>query len=183
MLMNSVTKQLFTEVFVVPIHYSKLFLVWKDRKQGGGFHGAYPTMDEAQEKADKEGGERNGIEVIDTPTHLCLLVNRDSGAVDEVMIAMPRTKAKISRAWNSMVKLAGGDRFARVYRIATQSEKNAKGTFFNYVIAQSGFPSKPLYQRAEKLYEAVKGGGRTIKMDTKGFDAGNKDEVPGNTEM
>lgn len=157
------------EVFVVPVHYTKQWLVWKDRQKGGGFFGAYPTPEEANDRAEQEGGKNAGIAVIDTPVHLCLLVNRESGGVDEVTVPMPRTKAKISRQWNSMIRMAGGDRFARVYRITSQPEKNQKGEFFNYAVAQSGFPSKVLYDKAEKLYQAI-AKGRTYTMDKTGYD-------------
>jgi hypothetical protein len=174
MLMNSVTKRLFSEAFIVPVYFHKLWLVWKDRKQGGGFFGAYSSADEAEARAEKEGGVKAGIEVMDTPTHVCLLIDRENGTVDEVMVAMPRTKAKVSRQWNSMVKLAGGDRFSRVYRLTTQSEKNQKGSYFNYVVAQSGFPAKALYEQAEKLYNQIAGGERKVVMDTKNFDRANE---------
>lgn len=172
MLINSVTKQIYgNEVFVVPVHYTKQWLVWKARAKGGGFFGSYPNPDEAADRVKKEGGEAQGIESIDTPTHLCLLVNRDHGSVDEIMLSMPRTKAKISRQWNSMIRLAGGDRFSRVYRITTQKETNPKGTYHNYVVAQCGFPAKTIYDQATKLYESVAQNKRTIVMDTKGYDA------------
>ena len=169
-MINSVTKQVYgNEVFVVPVHFSKQWLVWRDRKKGGGFLGSFPNEMDALTKAEAEGGTKEGIEVMDTPTHYCLLVNRESGSVEEIMLSMPRTKAKISRQWNSMVKLAGGDRFSRVYRITTQVEENQKGKFYNYVVAQSGFPLKALYEQAEKLYTAVSAGTRKVTMDVKGM--------------
>lgn len=172
MLTNSVTRQLYgKEVFVVPVHYSKQWLVWKDRQKGGGFFGAYPDAEAAKVRVTEEGGEKAGIEAIDTPTHLCLLVNRETGDVDEVIVSMPRTKAKISRQWNSMIRMAGGDRFARVYRVTSQHEKNQKGDFYNFAIAQSGFPSKGLFAKAERLWQSIDKG-RTFKMDTTGFDPG-----------
>jgi hypothetical protein len=111
--------------------------------------------------------------VLDTPTHFVLLVNRDSGGIEEMVIAMPRTKAKISRQWNSMAKLAGGDRFSRVYKITTQVEKNAKGTFHNFAIAQSGFPAKVLYKKAEAVYADIKAGTKQRVMDTTGYEVPN----------
>jgi len=177
-LTNSVTNRLYgREVFVVPVYYTKQWLVWKDRQKGGGFFGAYPNPAEAEARAEQEGGKKSGVQVIDTPTHLCLIVNPDAGSVDEILIPMPRTKAKVSRALNSMIKLAGGDRFSRVYRITTQQEKNAKGTFHNYVIGQCGFPAVKLYKAAEALYTKVAAGDKTFVMDTKGYqpDAGADD--------
>lgn len=185
MLMNSVTKQLYgSDVIVVPIHYTKQWLVWRDRKKGGGFFGAFPDAEAAAARlaaavTELGGGNQHGIEVIDTPTHLCLLVDRSRGTIEEIMIPMPRTKAKRSREWNSMVKLAGGDRFSRIYRISTQPESNAKGNFFNYAITQFGFPNKAIYAQAEKVYASV--GVKTRTMDQTGFGAGEVDEE--NTDM
>jgi hypothetical protein len=183
MLVNSVTGQLYgREVFVVPVIYTKQWLVWMARKDKagnplpGGFFGAYNSPEEAQVRVEAEGGAAKYIESIDTPQHLCLIVDGNTGKFDEIMVSMPRTKAKISRAWNSMVKMAGGDRFSRVYRVATSLEKNQRGDFYNFAIAPAGFPALPLYRAAESLYKQVSGKGRTIVMDTSGF---NDDDAGG----
>jgi hypothetical protein len=175
-LINSVTRQNYgREVFIVPIHYSKQYLVWIDRRVGGGFRGSFPNPDEANDrkvavmKEEQKSDEQ--VQVIDTPVHFCLLINRDAGSADEIILSMPRTKAKVSRAWNSMIRLAGGDRFSRVYRVTTQSETNPKGTFQNFAIAQSGFPVKPLYDKALAVYEQIaSGNGPRRAMDVSGYD-------------
>lgn len=184
MLSNSVTRQLYgEEVYVVPVYFSVQYLVWRARKDKnnkpleGGFFGAYPNSMEAKARADAEGGEANYIEVIDTPTHLCLVIDPDTHDVQEVMMSMPRTKAKISRQWNSMIKLAGGDRFSRVYRIGTALEKKTQGDFYNFAIEQTGFPSKALYERALALYKAVSSGERRVVMDAEGL--GGEDSEAG----
>lgn len=174
MLNNSVTRKLYKEsVMVVPVHFSVQYLVWRDRKLAeqkkigseGGFFGAYPDLNEANARAEAEGGEDKAVIVVDTPTHLCLLIDPDTGQVDEIMISMPRTKAKISRQWNSMIRLAGGDRFGRVYSISAALQTGPKGDFYNYSVAQAGFPSKPLYEQAEKLYKTIAAGERKVVMD------------------
>lgn len=181
-LFNSVTGQNYgREVFLIPVTYNKQWLVWRSRTKGGGFRGAYPNPAEAEDRVKQEGGKDAGYEAVDTPTHLCLLVDAKNGKIDEIICSMPRTKAKISRQWNSMIKLGGGDRFSRVYRMTTQSETNDKGTFFNFVVAQTGFPAKRAYEQAEKLYEAIVAGRRNVVMDTKGYDAGG--EPTGPSEM
>jgi hypothetical protein len=171
---NSATRQLYgTRVMVVPVHFQKMYLVWKDRKQGGGFFGAFPDQMTAQDKAEAEGGKKSGIEVLDTPTHLCLLVDTERMAVDEIMIPMPRTKAKISRQWNSMIRMTGMDRFARAYSLSTQQQKNNKGTFYNFAVAQSGYPAAVLHAAAEKMFKSIQSG-RTFNMDTRNMDAGGE---------
>lgn len=184
MLMNSVTKQLYgKEVMVVPVYYTKQWLVWMKRKivvsgkeqnLPGGFFGSYPDEIAAKDRCEEEvakGTPAEHLEIIDTPQHLCLLVNINQGSVDEVMVSMPRTKAKISRQWNSMVRLAGGDRFGRVYRVTTQLEKKTQGDYYNFAIAQCGFPVKALYDRAEKLYTEIAAGERRVVMDVNDFEA------------
>lgn len=181
-LINSVTGQNYgAEVFVVPVYYTKQWLVWKDRKKGGGFFGAYPSPAEAEDRMKQEGGKEAGLEVLDTPTHLCLLVDVKAGTVDEIILSMPRTKAKVSRQWNTMIRMTGKDRFARVYRIGTQQETNKRNEkYMNYVVSNCGAPSPQLYARAEKSYESIAGGKRNMVMDTKGYNPGDPD---GNAEM
>jgi hypothetical protein len=188
MLMNSVTKQLYgKEAMVVPVYFSKQWLVWRKRKDKsgkpieGGFFGAHNSPEEAHVRAEAEGGEEDNIEIIDTPQHLCLLVNFGSGTIDEIMLSMPRTKAKVSRQWNSIIRLAGGDRFSRVYRITSALEKKQQGDYYNFVVAQAGFPAKPLYERAEKFYAQIQSGVRKVVMDVTGFDA--ETDVGVTTEM
>jgi hypothetical protein len=195
MLMNSVTKQLYgKEVMVVPIVFMKQWLVWKKRKYidpksgkevqtEGGFLGAFNSPEDAKARAAEEPVDPAQIEIIDTPQHLCLLINFNSGTYDEVMLSMPRTKAKISRQWNSMIRLAGGDRFSRVYRITSAIEKKTKGDYYNFVVAQSGWPAKPIYNRAEKLWEQIQAGTRKVAMDVSDFDEADDTNAPDDTEM
>lgn len=196
MLVNSVTGQLYGKnVMCINIKFIKQYLVWKKRKwiddngreqtSDGGFFGAYNTIEEAEARMNEEvkkGTPEIQIEIVDTPQHYCLIVNPDSKVLEEVMISLPRTKAKISRQWNSMIRLAGGDRFARVYGVTTALEKKAgKGDFYNFAIAQGGWATKAMYDYAEKLYEAISSGARKVVMDIEG--AGGEEEGHGTSEM
>lgn len=176
-LINSVTNRVYgRDVFLVPVHFTKQWLVWKSFDQGGGFFGAFNSPAEAETKKAEvvEGGEKaEFIEVVDTPTHLCLLVNHAEGRIDEVMIPMTKTKAKVSRAWNTMIRMSGLDRFARVYRITTAMEKNKKNQeYWNYVLSQAGAPAKPLFDLAERLFLQIKRGEKSVVMDTKNMGNG-----------
>lgn len=194
MLNNSVTRELYGEsVMVIPVYFMVQYLVWRDRKMAqnlgisseGGFFGAFNTEREARERAAAEGGEAKAITIIDTPQHFCLLINQNTGEVSEVMVSMPRTKAKISRQWNSLVKLNGGDRFSRVYALSADYVKNAQGDFYNFRIAAAGFPSLGLFKQAETLYNNISSGERRVVMDVSGLDEGGKTTSVGddNSEM
>lgn len=192
-LINSISKKLYGDsVVVVPMYYTKQWLVWKARKYidpktgkevqtEGGFLGSFADEMSAMAKADAEGGAPQ-IEVIDTPQHFCLLIDSD-GEVEEIMIAMPKTKAKKSREWNSMVRMAGSDRFSRVYKISTVYEKNARGDFYNFEIALAGYPSKALYDRAERTYEIIAAGDRKLVMDVGDFETASGGVTVDSSEM
>ena len=176
MLMNSVTRQLYgKDVMVVDVFFTKQYLVWGKRKdaQGkpleGGFFGAFGDEMSAHERVKQESNNPN-LEIVDTPQHFCLLLNPESHEPEEVMVSMPRTKAKVSRQWNSLIRLAQGDRFSRVYKISTVLEKKPQGDYYNFGVAQAGFPSKGLYERAEKLYTSVAAGDRKVVMDVSDFE-------------
>lgn len=189
MLMNSVSKQLYgKEVMVVPVVFMKQWLVWRQRKDKdgkpieGGFFGSFNHPEEAKRRADEEGGEANYIEIIETPQHFCLLLNFASNKVEEIMVSMPRTKAKISRQWNSMVRMAGGDRFSRVYRVTSSLEKKPQGDYYNFAVAQSGFPNKMVYDKAMELYKVVSAG-RAVTMDVTDFGRDDEHGSASESEM
>ncbi len=81
MLFNNVTRELYgPELIVVPVFYTKQYLVWKDRKQGGGtngFRGAFNSKAEA-EAAIAELAE-DGLEVVDTAQHFVLAYHEGKG--------------------------------------------------------------------------------------------------------
>lgn len=155
MLYNNVTRELYGKsVLVVPVGFVKEWLIWKDREKGGGFRGAFPSQAEAEAARDGlEDGD--DCEVIDTNQQFCLLIKED-GTAEEIVVSMAKSKAKVSRKWNSLIRLANGDSFSRVYRLSAVEDKNNKNqSFYNFGVAQAGFPSEQVYRRAEKMYEAI----------------------------
>jgi len=156
MIFNSVTQEIIGDVaYFVPIYYRMEYLVWKDQDQGGGFFGSFPTLEQAEER--KNGEVRNGenpdyLEIVDTPVHYGLRITPE-GYQEQIVISMAKTKSKVSRKWNAMIQIAGGDRFSRVYKISAFTDENKKGQKFkNFVVQPAGFPPKPVYDEAERLY-------------------------------
>lgn len=171
MLYNNVTRQLYgTEALIVPVYFRKEWLIWKDRNEGGGFRGAFATQAEAEAALDHlDDADKGKCEVIDTAQHFCLLIQPETGKVEEIVISMNKSKMKVSRKWNSLIRMNGGDSFARVYRISAVAEKNSKNQdFFNYMIAPAGFPTKAIYDKAEELYKAIASGAVQINREMEG---------------
>lgn len=161
MLFNTVTQEVIGDTaFVIPIFYRMEWLVWKDQDEGGGFFGAFDSDYAAQQRRleviDKERLDPGFIEVIDTPVHYCLLVKGDM-TTDQIVVSMPRSKAKVSRKWNTLIQLGGGDRFSRAYKLTTFKDKNKQNkTFFNFVVTPAGFAPKPIFDECERLYSKFK---------------------------
>jgi hypothetical protein len=170
MLYNNVTRELYGEsVTVVPVFYTKQFLVWKDRKTGGGgsngFRGAFATKSLADDAITALGEE--GLEVSDTAQHF-VLVNF-GGAWQEAVISMAKSKMKVSKRWNSLMRLTNTDSFARAYKLSCITETNARNeSYYNFNISGLGFVAKDVYDRAEKLYETVRSGGVKVSADYDG---------------
>lgn len=173
MLYNNVTRRLYgSSVTVVPVFYSKQFLIWKDRKQGGGgsngFRGAFNTKTEADNTVVALGEE--GLEVIDTAQHFVLVrPQAEGGRWEEAVISMSKSKMKVSKRWNSLVRLSNADSFARAYALSAVTETNARNeSYFNFSISPLGFVPKEVYMQAEKLYETIRGGSVKVSADFDG---------------
>lgn len=161
LLFNSVTEEILgDQIYFVPVYYRMEHLVWRDQDKGGGFLGSFPTAFEAENRkaqAVADGDDAGDIEVVDTPVQYGLRITSGSNNFEQIVISMAKTKAKVSRRWNAMIQIAGGDRFSRVYKISTFRDENKKGQkFFNYVVQPAGFTPEKVYREAERLYEVLK---------------------------
>jgi hypothetical protein len=157
MLFNTLTNELYEAgVRVTPISFVKRFLVWVDRKKDsdGGLRSVFETAHEAEAFMQSQEDEEK-LEMVPTAEHLVLL---DDGT--EVIISMAKSKTKVSRKFNSLVRLNGGDRFSRSYLMTTVDDKSSQGEFQNISFANAGFPSEEVYLKAEALYTAISSGAR-----------------------
>lgn len=162
MLFNSVTQEILGDhVYFVPVYFRLEYLIWKDQDQGGGFFGSFPTLEQAEERKNTEvqnGENPDYLEIVDTPVHYGLRITPE-GEKEQIVISMAKTKSKISRKWNAMIQIAGGDRFGRVYKLSSFTDENKKGQKFkNFVVQPAGFPPKAVYEDAERVYAAFRTG-------------------------
>lgn len=164
MMFNSATRELYQgSVYICPVYFRKEWVIWKDRNAGGGFKGAFSSPEEAN-AALMELENPQGHDIVDTHQHFCLLVGED-GSISEVVMSMSRSKMKVSRNLNTQVRLAGGDRFSRIYKVSVVEDKSDKGEYFNYKIEQLGYAPENVFKAAEETYEAVKGGARDVARE------------------
>lgn len=170
MLFNTVTNTLYgRSVNFVPVYFRLEWVIWRHRDAGGGFMGAFKTEEEAVEAFSglPEAGQttKKGEPVLsiqDTAQHFGLLLDEELGP-HEIVVSMSKSQLKPSRQFNSMIRLAGGDRFERVYTLSAVEVEGAQGTYYNWKINQLGYVDKETYSRAEALYDAVSSGKRDVE--------------------
>lgn len=179
---NSVTRELYgPSVFVCPVFFKKQYLVWKDRKKGGGFGGAFDTMQEANERIAQETEDQDAWEAVETHQQIVLAVNTDTHETSEAVLSCARTKQKVSRQWNSLIRVNGFDRFSRIYELFGVDDENNNGDKYkNIGVRYVDFASMQVYKAAEALYNSIASGERTVKIDDEYIDAsmGSEDQTP-----
>lgn len=157
MLFNTLTGELYSDgIHITPVSFVKRHLVWVDRKKdsGGGLRGVFDTADEAEAFIEEQEDE-DKLEAVATAEHLVLL---DDGT--EVILSMAKSRMKVSRKFNSIIRLLGGDRFSRRYKVTSVDDKSTQGEYQNLSISADGFPAEEVYLKAESLYEAIASGAK-----------------------
>jgi hypothetical protein len=175
MLFNTVTNQLYTEpVLFVPVYFRMEWIVWKHRDAGGGFVGAYATQNEAVAAVGEHpmAGQTTEkgdpvLEIQDTAQHFGLLLDPNSPLdtihTTEIVISMSRSQLKPSRQLNSQIRISGGDRWERYYKLSAVQVDGPRGEYYNWKVEQLGFVTEQVYAQAESLYESVKSGERDVE--------------------
>ena len=177
MLYNSITREVYgSKVLIVPVSFKKEFLLWKDRKQGGGFKGVFDSREDA-EKFLAGAEDANAIEIVDTAQHFCLLIRAD-GTTEEIALSLAKSKMKMSRTLNSLIRISGLDSFAKNYVVSAVLATNANNEdYWTLGVAPGTFVSAETYQKAEQLYNMIQSG--NVQMSTDFEKEINSDATPG----
>lgn len=207
MLINSVSKELFTEVFFVPVTRRHVFIEWRPRSAGGGLVGRHETSSEvvraAKAKPGKDGEllTEEGNELVETFELVGYILNdvQDTEPGQVVMISFTSTKIKPYRMMmqnlkSHLVTMGDGRRlvpplYAHRLKLSSVPQQNSKGRFFNFDIkaalgntARSMIPNdSPLIDFGETLKISVESGERQPDDDSvnnHGNDDGGEDNGP-----
>jgi hypothetical protein len=146
MLLNTIGQQLLKEAHVVPCAFTRKYLRWAPRDEGGGYRGEYsPGLVETGQIAGVE--LRDGRyyigkdELKDTRNHFCLLIDEEAETYTPVIVSLSSTQIKKSKRWASLMsskrardkrdnqlKTEASYRYA--YTISTLKESNDKGAWW-----------------------------------------------------
>jgi len=153
---NTVTSEIYgSSVTFIPVLFRKEWVVWKLRKAGGGFCGAFQTEAEAENfRCSVQSPDDH--EVVESHQHFVILMT-DNGP-QEAVFSLTKSKLKVSRALNTLIQIAGVDRFAKAYRLDAIETESTKGEFWSYKAHPVGFVDKELYERGQALYGMIKAG-------------------------
>lgn len=156
MLFNNLTGELLgNSIVFIPVLFRKEWVVFKDRKAGGGFFGAFPT--EAEALAEIENlPDSDKLEAIESHNHIGYVVTA-TGERQQLVFTCTKSKIKASRKLNSLVTMAGVDRFAKAYEIRSFEDQNKSGDdYWNVDVKPLGFLPLALFKEMEASYEVLK---------------------------
>jgi hypothetical protein len=147
---------------------------------GGGFFGSFDSEAEAElaiEELGKDGETQ--LSVVPTAQHFVLIVN---GSAEFAVLSMSRTKLKVSRDFIAQIHIASkkavgrGPSYCRQYKLSAVPEVSNKGhNYYNFKIVPAGFPDEKTFLMAEKMYQDITSGFKSVKIDQE-FDAPVKEE-------
>jgi len=203
MILNTVTGEVWdgkTGIAFIPATTQHTFVEWKPREKGGGFVGVHDITSDVVKHAKNAStefgkyGTPEGNDLIETFYVYGILVDA-SGDTQEVVLAFNSAKIKKYKGWMTKAKtvqipLPDGRRipaplFAHRYRLKTVSEKNSKGTFFNWdAITFDGenaqaarlLPSDPLFQSAVNIKKLLESGKARANYESQAAGSGTDDE-------
>lgn len=168
MMFNTVTGELYKEpLMVLPVFYRKEWVVWVDRKAGGGFRGSFDNQVEAEAMLRSMDDPAT---VVETAQNFCLISSDKGSNWSEAVLSMSKSGLGVARKWNSMIQLRKSDRFGQVYWVAPVQKTNPKGSYYVFGINWAQWATKEWYEAGKASYESIKGNSRSVAMGSSAHD-------------
>jgi hypothetical protein len=153
--MNSLTGENYgEELYVINLLFKNEYVVWRNRDAGGGILGSFGSLSEAQSAISAQDKPQD-YTITDTHSHVLLIKNPETGELDKTPVIMDfsSSKMRISRNWNSMIGLKGGNRFSGLWKLKSVSVTNKAGAqFMNLEADFVGWATDEDYQYAKSVY-------------------------------
>lgn len=144
-----------SSVYAISLTFKTEFVVWRQLEAGGGYLGAFPSQQEAQDIVNEQD-KPSEYDINETHAHVILLKNPTTGELDRTPCIMDfaSSKLRVSKNWNSQIGMRGGDRFAGLWQVSGVSTENKMGkAFMNCEVSWVGWAMEGDYKAAEALYE------------------------------
>ena len=182
MIFNSVTRQLFDGekgIYVIPCHWSQVFIEWVPRSKGGGFVAAHAPGDSRVAQGIRQKGAGlvlpNGNELMDTRQHYVLAIDPKTRRGEGCLLPFKSTGLKISRRWMSQMrnalieingKLVEPPMFAYQYHLTVEEGANDQGSWYQFAVGERQRVTDPqLYQQARAFGQAMREGAAKVNYE------------------
>jgi len=160
-LLNTVTNEIYgTEIYVINVHFTEDFVVWRKREKGGGLVASCASKADADEMIGDQDGSPNDYEIIQTQSHLLMRKDATTGEMESTPFLMDfaSSKLRVSREWNTQIAQLGGDRFSTLWKVSSVKTQNRAGQpFQNLSVMKEGWVTDDDYEMAKKVYKSVSG--------------------------
>lgn len=180
-------------VLFQPCAFTKAWVEWIPRIQGGGFVGQFPhdepPPDMREEMQERDGRDvlvrvrNNGHELQETRYHFGILY--ENGGPRPVVIALTSSGHTVSRQWMvqmNQVKIPGTDKiapsFARIYRLTTKLKKFTAGDAFIFNPQDEGWVSQEQLAAGSALHDSVMSGAKMADHSADVEREPGEDETP-----
>ena len=134
---------------VIPCYYTRRYVEWKPREQGGGYVASYSPEDAIVQTAHKDDRGNdilpNGNLLTNTAQFYVLLIHPEMGA-QRCLITMTSTQLKKARKWltqmqaltsrNKAGQLYTLPMMSNIYQLRTVEERNDKGSWFGWEVSR-----------------------------------------------
>lgn len=196
MFINTVTGEAFDGddgIVFVPATTQHMVVEFKPRDSGGGFLGTHAVDSDIVNRARDQFGAfgdwktPEGMELIET-FYVYGLAIKDDGSYFQAVLGFTSSRIKKYKGWMTMAKTiqmqgTNGSRFvaplmAHRYRLTSESEKAAKGSFYNWNIRFDGKdamaaridPKDSVFQEAVAIKKLIESGKAKPAHESKAAD-------------
>jgi hypothetical protein len=178
-LMNTVSFELFDGekgITIIPCAYRRAYVEWIVRENGGGYVGEYLPGEQPEIEVDEKnrdiivntGEGHDGHELKDTRYHYILVV-RENGSVEPMIVGMSRTQLKPSKSLMYMIaKNVWPDQIERTstppsyvwsYNLKVVPQTAKENSFWNWQATRGTGVTEPAHmQAAIDFHKAVQSG-------------------------
>jgi len=190
MILNTVTNKVIdvarNPLVVIPCAYSRAFIEWRLRENGGGFvreHKPDPALltDTMRDEKNRDILP-NGNQINDTRTFYVLVLD-DDGLPSPAVLTMTSTQIKKAKQWmmqQNLLKLRSANgaaytppMFASKWSVTTVPESNDKGSWMGWKFEHAGYldgPTDPAYVAARDFHKSVASGETRVDLAKQSVD-------------
>ena len=197
-IVNSLSREILYQdgqepLLFTPCTHQKLYVEWRQRKDGGGFVQSHqdPDILKNATRNDKNQDILPNGNIIQTTSYFFGSYVDASGTQVKAILGMTSTQLKKARLWlNSMLsrkamvngKPAPVPMFGCEYGLTTQPESNDKGSWFGWNVECAGFVTDRnlLMESAGWAKQAIKGRDQLLLGAAAGSEATGGNEPPEN---